>query len=272
MEEMGRRARERDRDAAVALVETACAEGRIVGADRDRRVEQLREARTMGDIQLLVRDLQLQQEVPRPAYPVPVPRQVPGRPTSLPLPSRSLGLFVLLPLVVVFFVVTAVGGLLFLGVVGAARQQESREVPAPADVHSARGLADLVAALEDETGSSRVFDAVLYPGYAVLSVPTGSGREARSYYWNGSLRAQDHRSLAVHPSFDLGAVDARVVLRAMRRAQRLVPGSTPSYALLRADGSGYTIAGYASAGSGASGHVTLSADGTVVAEYPPPAP
>ncbi len=36
--------------------------------------------------------------------------------------------------------------------------------PGSADVFSADGIADLTADIEEETGSTKVFSAVLYPG------------------------------------------------------------------------------------------------------------
>lgn len=51
------KARDRDRDAAVARVRAAWSAGLIIEADRDLRVAQLRGARTRGDIDLILRDL-----------------------------------------------------------------------------------------------------------------------------------------------------------------------------------------------------------------------
>lgn len=53
-----RRARDKDRDAAIEVVEAAWADGQIVQVDRDKRVEELLRAQTLQEIDLLVRDLQ----------------------------------------------------------------------------------------------------------------------------------------------------------------------------------------------------------------------
>lgn len=56
------RARDDDRDDAIKVVEAALKSGRIIQADRDKRVDELRQAQTMQDIDIIVRDLR---QVPR---------------------------------------------------------------------------------------------------------------------------------------------------------------------------------------------------------------
>ena len=73
-----RRARDKDRDAAIEVVEAAWADGQIVQADRDKRVEELLRAQTLQEIDLLVRDLQ------PPAGPA-----TPVTPPSVTSPSTS---------------------------------------------------------------------------------------------------------------------------------------------------------------------------------------
>ncbi len=67
-----KRARDSDRDAAIEVVEAAWADGQIVEADRDKRVEELLRAQTMAEIRTYTQDLQPPQPdpsgVPRPAY------------------------------------------------------------------------------------------------------------------------------------------------------------------------------------------------------------
>lgn len=79
------------------------------------------------------------------------------------------------------------------------------------DVFSDAGVADLAAALRQETGSTRVLEAVIYAGNAVVTVP---GREpgdpARAYHWDGSLTDAG----AVRPTrepFDLTRLDGDVL-------------------------------------------------------------
>lgn len=52
------RARDQDRSAAIEAVQAAWADGQIVEADRDKRVEELQRAQTLGEVQMLVHDLE----------------------------------------------------------------------------------------------------------------------------------------------------------------------------------------------------------------------
>src|SRR5262245_7785572 len=70
------------RNAAIKQVEEALRSGRIVQADHDMRIDQLREAQTMQDIDLHIRDLQ----TPPPAEP-PAIAPVPPTPTGQVSPS-----------------------------------------------------------------------------------------------------------------------------------------------------------------------------------------
>ena len=59
------RAENKDRDAAIELVDAALKSGRIVQADHDMRVDQIKGAQTMQDIDLQVRDLRAPARRPR---------------------------------------------------------------------------------------------------------------------------------------------------------------------------------------------------------------
>lgn len=78
------KARDRDRDAAVARVHAAWAAGLIIEADRDLRTAQLRGARTVGDIELVLRDLD-RRVAPGGA---PAPAAAPA-PTGVPAPGPA---------------------------------------------------------------------------------------------------------------------------------------------------------------------------------------
>ena len=78
------RARDKDRDAAIEVVEAAWADGQIIEADRDKRVEQLLLAQTLDEIRMLTHDLQLR----RRRRPSPVARaDAAGRRRRPPLPE-----------------------------------------------------------------------------------------------------------------------------------------------------------------------------------------
>ena len=76
------RARDKDRDAAIEIVEAAWADGQIIEADRDKRVEELLRAQTLGEISMLTHDLQA--AAPATRRPVPPPPETPAAPMTAP--------------------------------------------------------------------------------------------------------------------------------------------------------------------------------------------
>lgn len=257
------RARDDDRDDAIEIVEAAWADGQIVEADRDRRVEQLLTAQTMAEVRMLVHDLQ-PPDVPRWTAPVAAPRTG-GRPGSVVIA------------VAVALVLVVGGGLAaLLALVAGPAEVEATDqagVAAPesgaggADVHSAQGHRDLVADLVSATGSSVVFEAVLYPEYAVLSLPvdTTSQRENR-WYWNGAIRDLESRGTSSYDRFDLAEVDMAVVTRLLERVRTMVDDPTTSYVILRAPDpqDGAAVSAYASNEFQEGAHLVATGDGQVI--------
>ena len=271
MDDPNRRARDRDRDDAIDLVEAAWAEGQIVDVDRDKRVEQLLQAQTLGEIDLLVRDLQGHRPPPPQPNPTPVPTQSRR--------SGSMGWIVVPLLVGLVAVGSVVGGVVaaFDGFEQSARsvtdgiEQRGPDPSDPIDVQSARGLHDLALAAKRETGSTRAHRAVIYPTYAVVDLPVdGRPDRTRSYYWNGALRALDHLAVPQGPAFDLRDVEPRLVRRALLAARALVEGPVAAYVVVRSpDEDGAFLWGYASDDAGRSGYVSFDSDGRVVRRMPP---
>ena len=75
------------------------------------------------------------------------------------------------------------------------------------NVHTVDGFNDLVDALEEETGETYAYSAVLYPRYAVLEVPTGTGDRYENFYWDGELSPNDIKGTTTNEQFDLSLVD-----------------------------------------------------------------
>ena len=90
-----KRARDQDRDQAIEVVEAAWADGQIIEADRDKRVESLLQAQTMAEVQMLTHDLQLPKTPPPPAQygqaEVEVDTPVPVATTKRPGAARACG-------------------------------------------------------------------------------------------------------------------------------------------------------------------------------------
>ena len=135
------------------------------------------------------------------------------------------------------------------------------------NVMSVEGFADLVAAIEEETGSSTVFEAVLYPGYAVVDVPVdATTNREHSYYWDGDLEETGSKSTTDYRRFDLADVDANVVVSIVDQARAKVEDPQSWYSIIRAPSDfddGTWIWGYATNEYGESGYLGGDKAGTI---------
>ena len=297
-----RRAGDGDRDAAIRTVEEAFDAGRIVEADRDKRIEELRRAQTMGEIDLLVRDLR--QAAARQPHPIgPVAAVSVGASTGAPdvpgvvsraaqvseqvdlhpgvAAARTAARLVRAAVSLVFMLV--VGAVLLVGfsplgdlVDGLdsltdgdqpGPPDQSPDQPAEPSVLTPQGWHDMVAALKTATGETEVFVVVAYPGYASIEAPDSrTGDRMRSYYWNGALSAASLGQTDAR-RFDLRTIDPEVVVRLVRRARAQVDEPTSSYAIVRAPGptdDGAWIYAYASNAFSEGGYVAADRAGRIV--------
>lgn len=75
------------------------------------------------------------------------------------------------------------------------------------DPQSADGFAQLLADLEDKTGSTEIFEVIIYPGYARIEVPIAANDEREvSYRWDGKF-SMEMKSTNKATPFDLSDVD-----------------------------------------------------------------
>ncbi len=141
--------------------------------------------------------------------------------------------------------------------------------PRPPDVLSVSGYDDLVAAVRQETGSTEVFEVVVYPEYAVIEVPVDgrSGRE-RSLFWNGELRENGPKGTTDADRFDLDDIDPAVMDRLAKRARTLVDGTIASnYVIIHAPGptdEGAWFFAYANNEFSEGGYLAADRQGTIV--------
>lgn len=147
--------------------------------------------------------------------------------------------------------------------------------PPTIDVLSSEGYADLLAAIEDETGDTVVFDATLYPTYAVLDLPTGpKGRAETSWFWNGTLLSQQMQGVSEYPRIDLATIDPAVLVQLVERARTdLVKDPTTVYVVVRAESGnrkGPLIA-HATNALSRSGRLTATRDGRITKRVIQPA-
>jgi hypothetical protein len=188
---------------------------------------------------------------------VPVAPEEPSLPATVKLPRMLL----LIPLGMVLLV--AAGVVIAVVALGG---DDGESGPLGGEVLTAQGYDDLVAAVADEAGSSRVFDAVLYPEYAVVSIPADeTTQREESYYWDGSdLSSNDSKSTSSSERFDLTAVDGQVLVDLVARARTLVEEPTTWYAIVRApDANGSMVSAYATNEYGETAYLSARSDGTV---------
>ncbi|HET9422563.1 MAG TPA: hypothetical protein VFO49_15590 [Nocardioides sp.] len=318
MADWGQRPKDKDRDDAIAQIEAAAARGQIVDADKVKRIQEVKSAGSVGELELITRGLaapaaaaatpvaSAPPPVSDPAPPVGPTFQPYQPPTAPPVtepdptppptvqygealtPSAGTAIpTATAPIIkrsghggklVLLFVLIMIAGIaipVFIGIkalVDTAGDALDDLNPGSADVFSADGIAELTEDIEKETGSTRVFSAVLYPDYAVVSAPAdGSRKRYISYYWNGSLSESSKGSGVYNGLFDMRDIDAQVVTDVLAKARKLVEGSVESnYVVVSAPGpDGAAISAYASNDFSETGYLTATFDGKIVNEYPP---
>ncbi|HWI44144.1 MAG TPA: hypothetical protein VNS81_11025 [Nocardioides sp.] len=101
------------------------------------------------------------------------------------------------------------------------------------DAQTPEGFADLVDDLHGKVGSTEVFEAVIYPKYAVVDVPLKKGDERQiSYYWDGNL-SESSKSTSDDVPFDLASIDGAVLGSLCHQARSLVEDPGTCYLIIR---------------------------------------
>lgn len=105
-------------------------------------------------------------------------------------------------------VLPLLGAVVAVGLVGWGVVAIVKSAVGSGEPQSVDGFASLLEDLEDETGSTDVFRAVVYPEYAVVDVPVAANDERQiSYYWDGGL-SESTKGTSDDEVFDLTVVDA----------------------------------------------------------------
>lgn len=266
MVDPSKKARDSDRDGAIEVVEAAYADGQITQADSVLRVERLLQARTLGDIDMLVRDLQ------RPGVPKLAPRAPQPPVATKPDSAKRLkiGIGVVVAVFAVFTAVSLVVPLVVLSSVDSATETDSFEFGESLDLTSARGYRALADAVEENTGSRMVFRATIYPGYAVVDVPVDEqSQRSMSYYYDGSWQEWTGSSSVDAERFDLDRIDGTVVVALLRKVGRMVEQPDATYLLVNARGGeeDVCLSAYATNDRVETAYLDAACDGTVVNRY-----
>lgn len=295
-----------DRDAAIKVVRAAVASGRIVAADGEMRVEQLRAAQTRTELDLITRDLLPggagASVAPTPVAPLPQVNYGPAgtaagaggvagaatpsldtlvKASNVKIPKIAF----LLPAIIGVAVIGAFAAGIFafvndavetVGGGGPSNSQTYAPGVEPEDgvnVLSVRGYTDLLDALKAETGSTESFSAVLYPTYAVVELPVdGTTQRSDRFYWNGSdLESQHSLGTSTEERYDLEEVDPAVLVGLLKKVRSRVEAPTSWYAVIGApDDDGAVLSVYASNAYSENAYLLATVDGTITYESTTP--
>ena len=150
------------------------------------------------------------------------------------------------------------------GVTSSPEPQVERKV----DVLSAEGFRDLVAAVRNQTGTTKVFDATMYPTYAVLQLPVDwETQRQQSFYWDGEiLKPNESFGKSTGPRMDLTTLDVDGMLRLVRMIRNVVDEPTSWYVTVNApdEHDPAVMYAYASNKFTEGGYISATADGKVV--------
>ncbi len=130
---------------------------------------------------------------------------------------------------------------------------------------SGPGFASLRQALDKQTGSTKVIDLTVYPGYAVAEVLEGSapGR-TRSLYYDGKFSESGLGTTTDRP-LDLARLDPEIPATLIRKVRKVIEDEDSWYLILRApDAQGAAVWAYASNQYGEGAYVSGRLDGKVV--------
>ena len=212
------RAKDRDRDRAVYVVDAALRNGQITQQDRDLRVERARAAHTIGELETLTHDIASPPVplpptaiVPPPVAPTTPTTPVAGVPADLygppPTAAKTVAsgtglttkanpagrriaigcgavglLFFVVPIIFGVVLLTSQSSDTYIG-------EEAEPIPAgPPFELSGSGLREYVSAFEGTFDETEVVRTVFYDGYVVSWVPTGHNDNVAIWdYTNGAF-------------------------------------------------------------------------------------
>ncbi len=138
-----------------------------------------------------------------------------------------------------------------------------------------KGFDALVAALQEERGSTLVRRAVIYPEYASVSTPykvdDPADERELNYYWDGDLN-EPSKTTSDDEAFDLATVDSAVLDGLCPQVKKLVEDPTNCYLVIEKpdpdDETPSWIWAYASNEFNQTAYVEYGLDGTQVEVHP----
>lgn len=165
--------------------------------------------------------------------------------------------------IAVFAVVAVVVGLVGWIAVDLVRLAVDDGAPQTVD-----GFAEMVDELDEDTGGTEVFSAVIYPEYAVLDVPVGDDDRYVGYRWDGSL-AEWTKGTSDDRRFDLADLDPSGFEDMCEQARGLVDDPGDCYLSIGRDEDDAepSISAYVSNEFSQGGYIEFDLDGDEVARH-----
>ncbi|MGD9525928.1 DUF1707 SHOCT-like domain-containing protein [Pseudonocardia sp.] len=260
------RARDADRSSVCSALDAAFADGQLDGAEHRERTAAALRARTLGELRGLVEDLQVTPQVTRRVA-------EPARPRGR---ARLVGAVLSVLLLAAGFGIgrATAPDATEAGTVGSGEASGTTpRVVGLAGLHTPEGFTRFLADVQEQLGTTRVAQATVYPGYAVITtaVPGRPGR-AQTYQYRGGLDGPSEGGTrdADQPLVDLAAFDPAVVLPLVAGAPESlkVGEATSTYLIFDDDGDGPQVAVYASNDYHESGYLEARPDGSIVSVHP----
>jgi hypothetical protein len=151
----------------------------------------------------------------------------------------------------------------------------SEDAPAAGRPQTDKGFDALVAALQEERGSTLVRRAVIYPEYASVATPykpdDPADERQLDYYWDGELN-EPSKTTGDEESFDLATVDSLVLDGLCPQVRKLVEDATNCYLIIEKpdpeDETPAWISAYASNEFNQTAYVEYDLSGTQVEVHP----
>ncbi|WP_024801720.1 DUF1707 domain-containing protein [Nocardia sp. BMG51109] len=248
----GLRVRDADRVDACALLDTARDDGQLTADEHGERTAAALRAKTFGDLDALVADLQIPRNLVRSAVVNPRRRQ---RSRRWVLAGAAVA------------AAAAVGAL--AGVVATDRPGSSgSDLP---DLTTARGIETFLADYRAHFGDLMVDELTLHPEHASFERAAEGGTGRFSYRGEFADSSVTDRDPDVRP-FDLGAIDVPLLARYLAGAPQTVgaPGGAVTYLIVQRStdlpDEGPVLSIYTKGAAG-SGYMTISPSGEPLSVY-----
>lgn len=275
----GLRATDQNRDSAVETIEDAYAKGQLNDAERESRTQRALQATTLGELQVLVSDLQPDKSLRVPHTSVIQVNQGFRGFSGFSGFNRRIGLIVASIGIACAGLVGAIGIFASTSVQShsaSGGSPDSSSVDAPevkGNLLTVNGLTRLIASANTKFGTAVVSDAVVYSEYASFTVPVaGNPRHTEDWSFRGTFddkaRSVGNRG-ADDTLIDLNNVDVNALMDWVKKAgtELNVKDVDTTYLIFDARDDKPSMSVYVSNKFHDTGYASLNLDGSVLYVY-----